>query len=198
MKDLKFPLNFTFNISTISNDFAAKDSSGVTIAYVKQKMFKLKDDIVIYSNENQTELNYRINADRWIDFSAAYSMKDKNGNELGKIARKGWKSIWKTEYELIDQNKKLQYHIREDNAWVKVGDSLLGQIPVLNFFTGYLLNPSYSVIDLKNKPIIKMKKEASFFGRKFQLTKLNDIDFDDQERIVLGLMMMVLLERRKG
>jgi uncharacterized protein YxjI len=198
MKDLKFPLNFTFNISTISNDFTAKDTTGHTIAYVKQKMFKLKEDILIYGNDNQTELKYRIQADRWIDFSAAYSMKDKNGNELGKIARKGWKSIWKTEYELIDQNKKLQYHIREDNAWVKVGDSILGQIPILSFFTGYLFNPSYSVIDLQNKTILKMKKEASFFGRKFQLSKLKDIDFDDQERIVLGLMMMVLLERRKG
>ncbi|MEP1487193.1 MAG: hypothetical protein ABJL44_05605 [Algibacter sp.] len=198
MKDIKYPVDFKFNIGTISNDFVAKDALGIPLAYVKQKMFKLKEDILIYDNENKSQLNYRIKADKWIDFSAAYSISDKNNKEIGKVARKGWKSIWKTEYELIDQHQKLQYHIREDNAWVKVFDGILGQIPVLGALTGYFFNPSYSVLDLNNNPIVRLKKEASFFGRKFQITKLDDIDTDDEERIILGLMMMILLERRKG
>lgn len=198
MKDIKYPVNFKFNIGTFSNDFVATDAGGKTLAYVRQKMFKLKEDILIYSNQNKTQIDYRIRADKWIDFSAAYSIKNANGIEIGKVARKGWKSIWKTEYELIDQNQKLQYHIREDNAWVKVYDSLLGQVPVLGALTGYFFNPSYSVLDLNKKAIIRLKKEASFFGRKFQITKLSTIDLDDEERIILGLMMMILLERQKG
>lgn len=198
MKDIKYPIDFKFNIGTLANDFTAKDSLGITIAFVKQKMFKLKEDVLVYNDESKQRIQYSIQADRWIDFSAAYSIKDKNSKEIGKVARKGWKSIWKAEYELIDQHQKLQYHIREDNPWVKVLDSLIGEIPILGFFTGYLFNPSYSVLNLNNKPIVKLKKEASFFGRKFELSKLNDIDSDDEERIILGLMMMVLLERRKG
>ncbi|WP_396601566.1 hypothetical protein [Algibacter sp. R77976] len=198
MKEIKYPVSFKFNIGTIANDFVAKDTLGITLAYVKQKMFKLKEDILIYDDESKSNLEYRIHADKWIDFSAAYSMKDKNGTELGKIARKGWKSLWKTEYELIDQHQKLQYHVREDNAWVKVFDGILGQIPIIGGFTGYFFNPSYSVLDLNNKAVLRMKKEASFFGRKFELSKLNDFDADDEERIILGLMMMLLLERRKG
>lgn len=198
MKDIKYPVNFKFNIGTFSNDFVATDAGGKTLAYVRQKMFKLKEDILIYSNQNKTQIDYRIRADKWIDFSAAYSIKNANGIEIGKVARKGWKSIWKTEYELIDQNQKLQYHIREDNAWVKVYDSLLGQVPVLGALTGYFFNPSYSVLDLNKKAIVRLKKEASFFGRKFQITKLSTIDLDDEERIILGLMMMILLERQKG
>ena len=198
MNDIKYPVNFKFNITTLSNDFTATDALGIPFAYVKQKMFKLKEDILIYNNESKTELEYRIKADKWIDFSTAYSITDKKGQEIGKVARKGWRSLWKTHYELIDQNQKLQYHIREDNAWVKVLDSLMGEIPILGFFTGYFFNPSYSVLDLNDKPVIKLKKEASFFGRKFELSKLSMIDSDDEERIILGLMMMILLERRKG
>jgi len=198
MKELKFPISFTFNVTTISNDFAAKDASGKTVAYVKQKMFKLKEDISIYDNESKTNLTHKINADKWIDFSAAYSMKDAQGKEIGKIARKGWASIWKAHYELIDQHQKLQYHIREDNAWVKVLDGVLGNIPILGGFTGYLFNPSYTVTDLKDQAICQLKKEPSFFGRKFKLSKLRPIDNDDDERIILGFMMMVLLERRRG
>jgi len=198
MQDIKFPIKFSFNITTLSNDFTATDASGKTIAYVKQKMFKLKEDISIFNSQNKTQLNYKINADKWIDFSAAYSFKNSKGQEVGKIARKGWASIWKAHYELIDKHQKLQYLIREENAWIKVLDSVLGQIPILGGFTGYLFNPSYVVTDLRNTSIVRMKKEPSFFGRKFELTQLKPIDEDDKERIILGYMMMVLLERRRG
>ncbi|MEM5564563.1 hypothetical protein WNY78_05590 [Psychroserpens sp. AS72] len=198
MKDLNFPISFTFNVTTLSNDFTAKDASGKTIAYVRQKMFKLKEAISIYDNTNKTNLTHTIKADQWIDFSAAYSFKNAQGKEIGKIARKGWASIWKAHYELIDQHQNLQYHIREDNAWVKVMDNMLGNIPILGGFTGYLFNPSYTVTDLNGQAICQLKKEPSFFGRKFKLSKLKPIDNDDDERIILGFMMMVLLERRRG
>lgn len=198
MNNLNFPIKFVFQISTLANDFTAKDATGKTVAYVKQKLFKLKEDISIYENESKAKVNFKIKADKWIDFSAAYSFTDAEGAELGKIARKGWTSIWKAHYELIDQHQKLQYHIREENAWVKVLDSVLGQIPILSMFTGYLFNPSYIVTSLNGEKIARLKKEASFFGRKFEVSKLRDIDTDDEQRIVLGLMMMILLERRRG
>lgn len=198
MKELQFPVKFNFNISTLANDFTAKDTTGKTVAYVKQKMFKLKEDITIYDNENKTNINFKIKADKWIDFSTAYSITDNSGNEIGKVARKGWASLWKAHYELIDQNKQPQYDIREENAWVKVLDGVLGQIPILSMFTGYLFNPSYIVTNKRNEKIVRLKKEPSFFGRKFEISKLKEVDLDDQERIILGTMMMILLERRRG
>lgn len=198
MKNLQFPLNFKFKIGTLANDFVASDATGATVAYVRQKMFKLKEDILIYSNESKSDTLFRIRADRWLDFSAAYSFTDRDGKEMGKIVRKGWRSIWKTSYELVDQNQNIQYHVNEENAWVKVWDSLLGEVPLLGMFTGYFFNPAYLVTDLQGTVVAKIKKQASFFGRHFEVSKLQDIDQDDQERIMLGLMMMILLERRKG
>ncbi|MFT5848889.1 MAG: hypothetical protein ACJARX_002041 [Psychroserpens sp.] len=198
MKDLNFPIRFKFNVTTLSNDFSAIDASGKMVAYVRQKMFKLKEDINIYDTENKSNLTHNIRADQWIDFSAAYSFKDAQGKEIGKIARQGWASIWKAHYELIDQHQKLQYHIREDSAWVKVLDSIFGQLPIIGGLTGYLFNPSYTVTDLNDQAICQLKKEPSFFGRKFTLSKLKPINKDDDERIILGFMMMVLLERRRG
>jgi len=198
MKALNFPVQLTFNIATLSNDFTARDANGLIIAYVRQKLFKLKDTINVFESELQKQLRYTIQADRWIDFSAAYAFNDDNGKEFGKIARKGWRSIWKSHYEIIDQHQKLQFHVREESAWVKVADSLFGQIPIVGMFTGYLFNPTYLVTDLQDNPVARLQKQPSFWGRKFTITKLKDIDADDQERIVLGLMMMILLERRRG
>ncbi|MFT5891601.1 MAG: hypothetical protein ACI9Y7_001706 [Dokdonia sp.] len=199
MQNIQFPVNFEFKISTLANDFKATDASGKTIAYVRQKMFKLKEDIQIFSDESKTKVNYRIKADKWLDFSTAYSFYEEGSSQsFGKVVRKGWRSIWKAQYQIIDQNEKQQYTISEENAWVKVFDSLLGQIPILSMLTGYVFNPSYIVENMNGQPVIKLKKQASFFGRNFELTKLGELDADDDDRVMLSLMMMILLERRRG
>ena len=198
MNDLQFPIKLVFNISSFHNDFNACDANGRTVAYVKQKLFKLKEDISVFTDESQATLNYRIKADRWIDFSAAYSITNQEGAELGKVARKGWRSIWKAEYFLIDQNERPQYKIQEENGGIKVLDGLLSEIPILGLLTGYFFNPSYIVTNNDLQPVARLKKEASFWGRKFEITKLAETVHEDDERMLLGLMMMVLLERRRG
>ena len=45
MNQLQFPLNFTFRITTLSNDFVAQDVNGNTVAYVRQKMLKLLEEV---------------------------------------------------------------------------------------------------------------------------------------------------------
>lgn len=198
LQDIEFPVRFTFKITTLANDFVATDASGQVIAYVRQKLLKLKEAITVYADASKTKVQYTIQADRWLDFSAAYSFKDANGVAFGKVARKGWRSLWKARYELIDENQQLQYHINEENGWVKVLDAMLGEIPFLGLLTGYFFNPSYLVTDTEGKAIVRLKKEASFWGRKFELTKVGPLDSDDDDRVMLGLMMMVLLERRRG
>ncbi len=198
MKNLQFPLQFTFKISTFANDFVAKDANGQTISYIKQKMFKLIEDVSIYNDESKSQVEYSIKADRWLDFSAAYNFTNSVGNYLGKVARKGWASIWKARYEIYDENNLQDLLIQEEKPWVKVADALLIEIPFLGILSGYLFNPSYLVTRPDGKPVIRLKKESSFFGRKFSVTKLNEFEKGEEERVVLGLMMMILLERRRG
>jgi len=53
------------------------------------------------------------------------------------------------------------------------------------------------VKDSNNNVVAKLKKMQSFFGRKFQVQKTGDLG-EAESRILLGLMMMILLERRRG
>lgn len=198
MKNIQFPVSLKFHIGTLSNDFTATNADGRVLAFVKQKLFKFKEDISIYSETSKSELTYKIKADRWIDFNAAYSITKVDGSELGKIARKGWRSLWKAKYLIIDQNGKEQYSIKKENEWIKVWDNLLGEIPILGLLTGYFFNPSYAVSDNDGIKVTRLKKTRSMIGRRFQIDKLADIDHDDQERIILSLMMMILLERHRG
>ncbi len=194
----EFPLSFKFKIGTLSNDFVITDSKNNTVSYVRQKMFKLKEDIMCYSNESKKTLLYRIKANKWLDFSATYSFFNSEDTELGKVARKGAVSLWKATYLVLDTENTNEFTIREEKPWVKVLDRLVSEIPVVGIFTGYMFNPSYLVTNSQNEPIMRFKKDSSFFGRKFSLHQLKEVEDKAQERIVLSLMMMVLLERRRG
>jgi len=88
--------------------------------------------------------------------------------------------------------------VREENAWVKVLDGLVGQIPIINLFTGYFLNPAYLVSNSRNETMVRLSKEKSLVGRRFKVSELKKLDGADDDIIILGLMMLVLLERRKG
>lgn len=194
----QFPINFSFKIGTLANDFNATDANGQTVAYVRQKMLKFIEEVVVYSNDSKTEVKYKIKANKWIDFSAAYIFTNAHGEELGRIVRKGWASLWKARYEIYDKNQQQLFLIQEENGWVKVWDALIGEVPILSMFTGYLFNPKYLMKKLDETPIARLKKEPSFFGRRFSLNKLEGLDPEKEEVILLGFMMMILLERRRG
>ncbi len=199
MQEIKFPVKFLFKITTFSNDFTATDADGKVVAYVKQKMFKLKEAITVFSDDSKSEELYSIDADRIIDFSASYTFTDKNGAKLGKISRKGLRSIWKAEYDIMDRNDQLQFKIREENPWIKVADSFFGELPLIGILSGYVFNPVYLVTDRNENVVAKLKKQPSFFGREFEVTKEGEFkNAGDDDRIMLGLMMMILLERRRG
>ncbi len=198
MQNIQFPVKFSFKVTTLANDFVARDAQGNTIAYVRQKMFKLKEAITIYSDESKNQVLYTIAANKWIDWSAAYNITDFQGNELGKVARKGWRSMWKAEYDIIDQHQQPQYKVKEESAMTRFLDNLLDGIPVLGLFTGYLFNPTYNVTDKVGQTVIKLKKQPSFLGKEFELFQTAEMEEDDKARVMLSLMMMILLERRRG
>ncbi|UIR56926.1 hypothetical protein LZQ00_03705 [Sphingobacterium sp. SRCM116780] len=199
MANFNYPLQFLFKISTFHNDFTIKDNEDRTIFYVRQKMFKLKDEIMIFSDESRAEQQYGIKADRWLDFNANYTFTDTKTTEIiGKVGRKGMKSIWKANYQSFNIDSLEDYRIQEDNAWVKVGDSFFGEIPLVGILSGYVFNPSYSMYDQDGNKVLQLKKKPSFFGRKFTLEKLGEFKPQDETRLILCFMMMVLLERQRG
>lgn len=198
MNQLNFPLQLQFKVTTLANDFSATDANGKTIAYVRQKMLKLKEEVIVYNDESKRDIIFSIKANKWLDFSAVYTFANALGQEVGRVGRKGWASLWKSRYEIYNQKQQKDLLIQEENPWIKMLDGFVGEIPILNIFTGYFLNPSYIVTRPDGTEVVRLKKEPSFFGRKFSVNKLSSFQEGEEDRIVLGLMMMILLERRRG
>ena len=199
LNNLNYPLDFKFKITTLSSDFNITDKNGKYVAYVRQKMFKLKEDVIVFSDESRKTELFRIRANQWIDFNASYTIKSvQDDKSFGRLSRKGMRSIWKSHYDILDGQDEWKYSISEDNAWTKVLDGMVGKIPVIGMFTGYFLNPAYSVKDKSGQILFRLKKMPSLIGRRFQLDRLVDIADEDESLIILSYLMMILLERSRG
>jgi uncharacterized protein YxjI len=195
---MNYPLQLSFKILAIAQQVSMTDSSGAQIAYVKQKAFKLKEDVQVFADKEQTRLLFTVKADRILDFNARYQFADAQGNPLGSVKRQGMKSLWKTHYDIMDQNDMVVLSINEENAWIKVWDAVLGEIPIIGIFTGYLFNPAYLITRPDGSVILRLAKKPAFLEGKFELQKKGEPTPDEETRALLGMLMMLLLERGKG
>ncbi len=195
---MNYPIELTFKLLALASQIYISDADGKIIGYVKQKLFKLKEDINVFADESQSKLLFNIKADRVIDFSARYNFTSSSGQFIGSIKRRGMRSIWKANYEISDANNQQVLQINEENAWTKVFDALIGEVPVVGMFTGYLFNPAYLISRTDGSPIIRLQKLPAFFESKFVLTPQAQLSDNQESLILLGSLMMTLMERRRG
>lgn len=194
---MNYPLDLSFKIMALTRQVSVTDATGNLILYVKQKAFKLKEAVTIFADQAQTQQLYTINADKVIDFSARYHFAANNGQSLGSVKRQGMKSIWKARYDILDGETPVMT-ISEENPWTKVFDALVGEVPIVGMFTGYVFNPAYRVTRTDGTPVMRLVKQPSFFGGKFSIEQLGQMSPQEEIRTLLSLLMMVLLERRRG
>ena len=194
---MQYPLQLSFKLLTFGQRIVATDASGNVVMYIKQKMFKLKEKVEIYNDEKQSQLIFRIEADRMLDFSANYSFTDAAGNEWGSVRRKGMRSLWAAHYQVM-QDGQVDMEIGEESPMKKILEGILGEIPIIGLAAVYLLNPTYLVTRPDGTPLLKLIKKPAVFEGKFLLEKLNDMPEDDELRSLMALLMLVLLERGRG
>lgn len=97
--------------------FQITDPEGNLSFYVRQKAFKLKEDIRVFGDKDRTEELLLIKARSVIDFSAAYDVMDSiTGEHIGVLRRKGWKSMFRDEWEMLDPEELHIGRIREDSG----------------------------------------------------------------------------------
>ena len=195
---MHYPITLTFKLLALASQIYVRDANGNLLGYVKQKLLKLKEDINVYTDENQTQLLFNIKADRVIDFSAKYNFTDAGGRFLGSIKRQGMRSLWRTHYLIADASDRQIMEIREENAWVKVIDGLVGEIPILGMFSGYLFNPAYIISKTDNSTVARIQKQPAFFEGKFELSSQSQMAENEESLVLLSVLTMTLLERARG
>lgn len=198
---MNFPLELRFKLLALASQIYVRDAHGALVGYVRQKMFKLKEDVVVYGDEQQTQPRYRIRADRIIDIAAEYEITEEaTGAQLGWVKRRGMRSFWRAEYDIrsIDGGA---YTVREESVLTRVFDNLLGQVPFGAILSGYLFHPAYCVTRNRNGSqlaVMRVVKARALFEGRFRVEPLAGMTDGEKQLLVLSALMMLLLERQRG
>ncbi len=121
----------------LTGRFRFYDPSGRLVLFSEQKMFKLREDIRVYADENKSQEVLSIKARQIMDFSAAYDVVDTAMNQkVGALRRRGLQSILRDEWEVLDANDNVIGRLFEDS----VGLALLRRL-----LLGSLLPQNYDI-----------------------------------------------------
>ena len=194
---MQYPLELKFKLWTLAPQLSVTDSQGNLALCVRQKLWKLKEAIDVFSDRERTNQLYSIKADRILDFSARYSFSDQMNKPLGAVKRRGLRSLWRSHYDIFD-GETVVFTIQEENPWIKIMDSLFAEIPIVGMFTGYVFNPTYLVSRPDGRTVMHLSKQPAFLSRIFSIKKVDGMSDREEIQTVLSLLMMLLLERNRG
>jgi hypothetical protein len=150
-------------------------------------MFKLREDIRVYSDENKTNEVLSIKARQIIDFSAAYDVVDTALNQkVGALRRKGLSSMLRDEWQVLDAN---------DNQIGVLFEDSMGMALLRRFLLGSLLPQNYD-ITLGETRVADLKQNFNLFRYELNL----DFTMDPSQRLDrrLGLAAGILLAAVEG
>ena len=95
--------------------FHIYDPQGEVVFYSKQKAFKLKEDIRVFTGEDMQNEVILIQARQALDISATYDVVDSaSGEKIGALRRRGLKSVIKDEWLFLDVNDREIGSVKED------------------------------------------------------------------------------------
>jgi len=131
------------------------------IGYCKQKAFKLKEDIRVYTDETLQTEYLQIHARSIIDFSAAYDVIDgATGERIGVMRRKGWASMLRDSWEMLDAREQVIGQIQED--------SMLGAL--LRRLLSNLIPQAFHLTDQDGVEVARFKQNFNPFVYKLGVT----------------------------
>ncbi len=157
------------------------------VLFSEQKMFKLREDIRLYADEQKSQEVLAIQARQIIDFSAAYDViESATGQKVGALRRKGFKSLLRDEWEVLDPNDQVIGMLFEDNMTLAMLRRLL---------LGAWLPQDYD-LTLGGQRVADLKQRFNLFRYEMDI----DFSMDNTGRLDrrLGLAAAVLIAIIEG
>lgn len=167
--------------------FRLYDQNDSLVAYSRQKMFKLREDIRVYADEDQRQELLHIQARQILDFSAAYDVRDSQSDELvGTLRRRGLRSMLRDEWDVLAPGDRLIGSLYEDN---------MGLAILRRMLLGSLLPQNYDMV-ANGQRVMDLRQRFNIFRYELIL----DFSFDTTRLIDhrLGIAAGILLAAIEG
>lgn len=172
-------------VFALTGKFRIYDPMENLVLYSEQKMFSLREDIRVYADEGKTQEVLMIKARQIIDFSAAYDVMDSaSGQKVGALRRKGWRSLLRDEWEVLDVNDQMVGLLFEDSMRLAL---------LRRFLLGSLLPQNYD-LTLGTERVADLKQRFNLFAYQLDLDFSMDIarKLDRHLGIAAGILLAAI------
>ncbi len=169
--------------SLLGAKFHLYSADGNLLGFCNQKAFKLREDIRIYTDESMSDELLKIAARQIIDFSAAYDVDDsRTGAKIGALQRKGFKSLFRDEWMVLDENDDEIGLIKEDSAW-------------LAFIRRHLLTflpQTYHLTENDGEELAEFRTHFNPFVHRMTVTVYPDCPLDPMLILAAGILLVAV------
>ena len=173
-------------VFALAGKFRFYEPGGKLVLFSEQKMFKLREDIRVFSDESKSQEVLMIKARQFIDFSAAYDVVDSfTGQKIGALRRKGLASMLRDEWEILDVS---------DNVIGKLFEDSMG-LALIRRFLSNLVPQNYD-ITMGTDRVADLKQNFNPFTYELNLDFSMDINHRLDRR--LGIAAGILLAAVEG
>lgn len=196
---MQYPIQLRFKTIALTNKIRVIGADQQEHAYVHQKLFKFKEEILVYADHTKTQQIYTIKADRVIDWSPEFKLTSPDGAAKASFKRRGTRSLFNATYD-ITLGDISGIILKEQNPWIKFLDALIGSLPFIGLFMGYFINPKYDILDQNGKSLAVLAKRPAFLEGFYDIEAhgIQELETARQEHLVLIVMAIATLERQRG
>ncbi len=157
------------------------------VLYCQQKLFKLKEDIRVFSDETKTRELLSLQARQILDFSAYYDVFDSvYSTKIGGLRRRGFRSMVQDEWEVFDGQERPLGILMEDS---------LTQALLRRLLLGALLPQNYD-LNIGTQRVADYKQRFNPF--RYELDLDFQMDSDNKLDRRLGIAAAILLATIEG
>jgi uncharacterized protein YxjI len=174
-------------VFALTGKFRFFDPSGQLVMFSEQKMFRLREDIRVYSDESKQQEVLMVKARQIVDFSAAYDVVDSTtGEKVGVLRRKGWNSLLRDEWEVLN--------VQDQPIGILFEDSM-GLALLRRLLLGSLLPQNYDMT-IGQTRVADLKQRFNLFRYELDL----DLSMDTARQLDprLGIAAAILLAAVEG
>jgi len=176
-------------VLALTGKFRIYDPQGRLVLFSQQKMFRLREDIRVYSDEAKSQELLLIQARQILDFSAAYDVIDSAYHQkVGVLRRRGWKSLMRDEWEILDPSDGPLAVMREDS----LGRALLRRLAL-----GPLLPQDYDVM-IADTRVADLRQRFHLFRYELALDfRMDDHHQFDPRLAIAAAILLASIEGRQ-
>jgi hypothetical protein len=194
-----FPLRLSFRSLALAPRIDITDANGRHVLHARQKFFSLREHVDVFTDTAATTRLAQIHPDHIPGWSARYRFTDTSNHTTGTIGRQHRRSLWHARYSLLSpDNSTPLFTIREENPVAKTIDRTLSQIPILNFLTIPIFQPSYLASSPSGTHTLRLIKRPAFRQGTFSIESSSPASPLEILNLLLSFLMLAILEHRRG